>query len=38
LPELEEKIHSIEHRLYPQAINLYIQNKLKIRGRRVEII
>lgn len=38
MSELEEKIHSIEHRLYPQAIKLYIQNKLKIRGRRVEII
>ncbi|MDD4980626.1 MAG: phosphoribosylglycinamide formyltransferase [Candidatus Omnitrophica bacterium] len=32
---LEKKIHSIEHRLYPEAIRLYTEGKLKIEGRRV---
>ncbi len=38
LPELEEKIHRVEHKLYPLAIKLYAEKKLKIRGRHVEII
>ncbi|MCM8823225.1 MAG: phosphoribosylglycinamide formyltransferase [Candidatus Omnitrophica bacterium] len=35
LEELEENIHRIEHRLYPKAIKLVIDGKLKIKGRRV---
>lgn len=27
---LEKKIHRIEHRLYPQAIRLFIENKLEV--------
>jgi len=38
LPELEEKIHKIEHKLYPLAIKLYTGKKLRIRGKHVEII
>lgn len=38
LETLEEKIHTIEHRLYPKAIQLFIEDRLKIKGRRVEII
>lgn len=38
LPELEEKIHRIEHKLYPYVIKLYIQKRLKARGRHVKII
>ena len=38
LAELEQKIHKIEHEIYPRAIKLYTQKKLRIRGRRVEII
>lgn len=34
---LEKKIHRIEHRLYPEAIRLYIEGKLKPEGRRVKI-
>ncbi len=34
---LEKKIHSIEHRLYPQAIDLLAQGKLKVEGRKVVI-
>lgn len=34
---LEEKIHKIEHKLYPEAIKLFVNNKLKIEGRRVVV-
>ena len=32
---LEAKIHKIEHKLYPEAIKLFIEGKLKIKGRKV---
>ncbi|NQT91023.1 MAG: phosphoribosylglycinamide formyltransferase [Candidatus Omnitrophica bacterium] len=35
---LAEKIHSVEHRLYPEAIRLFIKGKLKLIGRRVKIL
>ncbi len=35
---LEEKIHKIEHRLYPQAISLYAQGRLRLEGRKVKIL
>lgn len=35
---LEEKIHKVEHRLYPQAINLFVRGLLKVQGRKVKII
>lgn len=38
LDALEEKIHRIEHNLYPRAIDLFIKGKLAIKGRRVQII
>jgi phosphoribosylglycinamide formyltransferase-1 len=31
---LHQRIHALEHRLYPQAINLWAKGKLKIQGRR----
>ena len=34
---LEEKIHRLEHRLYPEAISLFIKGKLKAKGRKVRI-
>lgn len=34
---LEEKIHALEHRLYPLAIKLYSEGKLKIEGRCVRV-
>jgi phosphoribosylglycinamide formyltransferase-1 len=37
LESLEAKIHKIEHKLYPQAIRLFIEGKLKIEGRKVRI-
>ncbi|HSV43111.1 MAG TPA: phosphoribosylglycinamide formyltransferase [Candidatus Bathyarchaeia archaeon] len=38
LESLEEKIHALEHRLYPQAIQLLVEDRLQIKGRRVEIV
>lgn len=38
LESLEEKIHKIEHRLYPQAVKLFTEGKLRIRGRKVKIL
>ncbi len=35
IDEFETRIHRTEHRLYPQAINLVVMNKVKIVGRRV---
>jgi phosphoribosylglycinamide formyltransferase-1 len=37
LRSLEEKIHKIEHRIYPEAIKLIIEGKVKINDRRVKI-
>jgi len=34
---LEEKIHTVEHRLYPEAIRLFSEGKLKVKGRKVEV-
>lgn len=37
LETLTEKIHRVEHRLYPKAIALLAADRLKVTGRRVEI-
>lgn len=37
LESLEEKIHKVEHRLYPEAIRLFTEGKIEIEGRRVRI-
>lgn len=37
LESLEEKIHKVEHALYPKAIKLFVENRLKIEGRKVKI-
>jgi len=37
LRSLEEKIHKLEHRLYPQAINLYLEGKIKVEARKTVI-
>ena len=34
---LASRIHEIEHKLYPQAIKLFVEGKLKIEGRRVKV-
>ena len=38
LESLEEKIHQAEHRIYPQAIELFVSGKLKIEGRKVIVL
>ncbi|NQU95363.1 MAG: phosphoribosylglycinamide formyltransferase [Candidatus Omnitrophica bacterium] len=37
LETLEAKIHKIEHRLYPEAIRLFTEGKLKVENRKVKI-
>jgi phosphoribosylglycinamide formyltransferase 1 len=37
LETLEAKIHTVEHKIYPQAIQLVLECKLKLEGRRVRI-
>jgi phosphoribosylglycinamide formyltransferase-1 len=34
---LEKKIHKLEHKLYPEAIRLVAEGKVKIDGRKVKI-
>jgi phosphoribosylglycinamide formyltransferase 1 len=34
---LEAKIHGIEHRIYPQAVDLFARGKVMVEGRRVRI-
>lgn len=34
---LAERIHKVEHRLYPMALQLLAENRLQISGRRVHI-
>jgi len=34
---LEARIHKLEHKLYPQAIELFLEGKLKISGRKVRV-
>jgi phosphoribosylglycinamide formyltransferase-1 len=38
LETLEKKIHKIEHKIYPEAIRLFLEGKLKIEGRKVKIL
>ncbi len=35
---LARKIHRVEHRIYPKAIDLFARGKLKLTGRTVKII
>ena len=34
---LGQRIHRVEHKLYPEAIRLFVTGRLKIKGRRVFI-
>ena len=34
---LATRIHRIEHKLYPQAIKLFVEGKLKVEGRKARI-
>ncbi len=37
LESLEAKIHRLEHRLYPEAIRLFVEGRVQLEGRRVRI-
>ena len=34
----EKKIHEVEHKIYPLAVKLFCMGKIKIKGRKVEIL
>jgi phosphoribosylglycinamide formyltransferase-1 len=38
LESLEARIHKIEHKLYPEAVRLFVEGKLRVEGRRVRIL
>lgn len=35
---LTDKIHRVEHRIYPAAVALFADNRLKVKGRRVTVL
>ena len=35
--KLLERVHKVEHRIYPEAVKLFAEGRLKIEGRRVVI-
>jgi len=35
---LHQRIHAVEHKLYPEAIRLFAEKRLRIEGRRVDIV
>jgi len=37
LESLETKIHKVEHKIYPEAIRLFVEGKLRIEERKVKI-
>ena len=37
LESLEVKVHKVEHQIYPEAVRLFVEGKLKIEGRKVQI-
>ncbi len=37
IDSLEKKIHAVEHRLYPEVVRLFCEEKLKIEGEKVKI-
>ncbi|MBF0385802.1 MAG: phosphoribosylglycinamide formyltransferase [Candidatus Omnitrophica bacterium] len=38
LESIEEKIHKIEHRIYPKAVQLFVEGRLRIKGRKVIVL
>lgn len=38
LESLEARVHKVEHKLYPRAIRLFVENRLKPEGRKVKIL
>ena len=38
LESFEARIHEVEHRIFPQAIQLFVEGRLKVKGRKVTIL
>lgn len=38
LQSLEKKIHKLEHKIYPEAVRLFVEGRLKVEARRVRIV
>ena len=38
LETLEERIHQVEHKIFPRAIAMYVDGRLKVTGRQVKIL
>lgn len=36
--EVEEKIHKVEHKIYPLAVKYFCEGRLKVEGRKVKIL
>jgi len=34
---LLERVHKVEHEIYPEAIRLFVEGRLRVEGRRVRI-
>jgi phosphoribosylglycinamide formyltransferase-1 len=37
LESLEAKVHKVEHQIYPEAVRLFVEGKLNLEGRKVQI-
>jgi phosphoribosylglycinamide formyltransferase-1 len=37
LETLEKKIHRVEHKLYPEAVRLFVHGRLKVEGGKVKV-
>jgi phosphoribosylglycinamide formyltransferase-1 len=37
IDSLEERIHKVEHKIYPEAVRLFLEGRLKVTGRKVEL-
>lgn len=35
---LLERVHKVEHKIYPEAVKLFAEGRLKVEGRRVRIV
>jgi len=38
LKSLEERVHKVEHQIFPKAIALFAEGRLKITGRKVHVL
>ena len=38
LKSLEERIHKVEHQIFPKAIALFVDGRLKITGRKAQVL